>query len=147
MCEYGRIVHHIANGIEDEKNLLLAIGFMAENTLGRKLVQGDKEVFIHDEKKIVRAQVEIFNAFSGHADRKGLLEYAENCGNPKQIFLVHGEIESMDALKSGLKELPNLTTTDITNPAPGDIYDVVAGKLCKKNPHRNLKCEGIVCKI
>jgi len=73
---------------------------MAENTLGRKLVQGDKEVIIHDEKKTVRSQIAIFNAFSGHADRHGLLEYAGNCGNPKQIFLVHGELESMDALKS-----------------------------------------------
>lgn len=70
MCEYGRIVHHIANSIEDERNLLLVIGFMAENTLGRKLVQGDKEVTIHDEKRKVRAHIEIFNAFSGHADRK-----------------------------------------------------------------------------
>ncbi len=147
MCEYGRIVHHIANNIEDERNLLLIIGFMAENTLGRKLVEWQKEVTIHDEKKTVRSQISIFNAFSGHADRHGLLEYAGNCGNPKQIFLVHGELESMEALKSGLKELPSLANTAIEHPAPGDIYDVVAGKLCKKNPHRNLECEGVVCKI
>lgn len=147
MVEYGRIVHHVANNIEDEKNLLLAIGYMAENTLGRKLLEGAKEVTIFDEVKQVKMQIEVFNAFSGHADRKGLLEFAENVGTPQQIFLVHGEKEGMDALTSGMKELSNLKDTTITAPAPGDIYDVVHGKLCKKSPERNMQCNGIVCKI
>lgn len=60
---------------------------------------------------------------------------------------MHGEKEGMDALESGMKELPNLKDTTITAPAPGDIYDVVAGKLCKKSPERNMECNGIVCKI
>lgn len=147
MVEFGRIVHHVANNIEDEKNLLLIIGYMAENTLGRKLLEGAKEVNIFDEKKQVKMQIAVFNAFSGHADRHGLLEYAAHCGNPKQIFLVHGEQEAMDALTSGMKELPNLKDTTITAPAPGDIYDVVHGKLCKKSEERNMECNGIVCKI
>jgi len=147
MVEYGRIVHHVANNIEDERNLLLCIGYMAENTLGRKLLEGATEVTIFDEPKKVKMQIEVFNAFSGHADRKGLLEFAEHCGNPKQIFLVHGEKESMDALSSGMKELPNLKDTTITCPAPGDIYDVVVGKKCEKSPERNMQCHGIVCKI
>ncbi len=147
MVEFGRIVHHVANNIEDERNLLLVIGYMAENTLGRKLVEGATQVNIFDEPKEVKMQIATFNAFSGHADRKGLLEFAEHCGNPKQIFLVHGEKEGMDALSSGMKELPNLANTTITAPAPGDIYDVVAGKLCKKSPTRNMECNGIVCKI
>jgi predicted metal-dependent RNase len=95
----------------------------------------------------VKMQIEVFNAFSGHADRKGLLEFAENCWTPKQIFLVHGEKEGMDALTSGMKELSNLKDTTITAPAPGDIYDVVAWKLCKKSSERNMECHGIVCKI
>jgi metallo-beta-lactamase family protein len=147
MVEYGRIVHHVANNIEDEKNLLLCIGYMAENTLGRKLLEGATEVNIFEETKQVKMQIAVFNAFSGHADRKGLLEFAANCGTPKQIFLVHGEKEGMDALESGMKELPNLKDTTITAPAPGDIYDVVAGKLCKKSTERNMECNGIVCKI
>ena len=147
MVEYGRIVHHVAANIEDPKNLLLVIGYMAENTLGRKLLDGATEVNIFDEVKQVKMQIAIFNAFSGHADRKGLLEYAENVGTPKQIFLVHGEKDSMDALASGMKELSNLKDTTIIAPAPGDIYDVVAGKLCKKSPERNMQCNGIVCKI
>lgn len=147
MVEYGRIVHHVSNNIEDEKNLLLVIGYMAENTLGRKLLEGAKEVTIFDEVKQVKMQIAIFNAFSGHADRKGLLEFAEHCGNPKQIFLVHGEKEAMDALTSGMKELSNLRDTTITAPAPGDIYDVISWKLCKKSTERNMQCQGIVCKI
>lgn len=147
MVEYGRIVHHVANNIEDEKNLLLIIGYMAENTLGRKLLEGAKEVSIFDEIKQVKMQIVVFNAFSGHADRKGLLEFAAHCGNPKQIFLVHGEKTAMDALSSGMKELPNLKDTTITAPAPGDIYDVLPDNSCKKNPERNMECSGIVCKI
>lgn len=53
----------------------------------------------------------------------------------------------MDALTAGMRELPNLKDTSIIAPAPGDIYDVVAGKLCKKSPIRNMECNGIVCKI
>jgi hypothetical protein len=53
----------------------------------------------------------------------------------------------MDALASGMKELPNLKETSIASPAPGDIYDIVAGKLCKKSSQRNIQCQGIVCKI
>lgn len=147
MVEFGRIVHHVANNIEDERNLLLCIGYMAENTLGRKLVEGATEVNIFDEPKQVKMQIATFNAFSGHADRHGLLEYAAHCGTPKQIFLVHGEQEAMEALKTGMHELPNLKDTSIVSPAPGDIYDVVAGKLCKKSPERNMQCNGIVCKI
>ena len=147
MVEYWRIVHHVANNIEDPKNLLLVIGFMAENTLGRKLLDGATEVVIFDEVKQVKMQMAIFNAFSGHADRKGLLEFAEHCGNPKQIFLVHGEKESMDALESGMKELLNLKDTSIVAPAPGDIYDIVSGKKCQKSSKHNMQCHGIVCKI
>ena len=53
----------------------------------------------------------------------------------------------MDALKSGMHELPNLTGTSIVSPAPGDIYDVLPGKKCEKSSERNMQCNGIVCKI
>jgi len=53
----------------------------------------------------------------------------------------------MDALESGMKELSNLQNTAIVAPAPGDIYDVVAGKKCVKSTKRNMECHGIVCKI
>lgn len=147
MLEYGRIVHHVANNIEDEKNLLLIIGYMAENTLGRKIIEWAKEVNIFDEKKEVKMQIEIFNAFSGHADRKGLLEFAQNCGNPKQIFLVHGEKEAMDALQSGIKELSNCKDTPISQPAPGDIYDLLPGKKWAISPEKNDKFGELVGKI
>ena len=60
---------------------------------------------------------------------------------------MHGEKESMDALASGMAELPNLKDTTITAPAPGDIFDVRTGKKCEKSPERNMECNGIVCKI
>ena len=70
MVEYGRIVHHVFNNIEDDRHLLLCIGYMAENTLGRKLLEGATEVNIFDEPKKVKMKIAVFNAFSGHADRK-----------------------------------------------------------------------------
>lgn len=147
MVEYWRIVHHVSNNCEDDRNLLLAIGYMAENTLGRKLIEWAREIRVFDEIKPVRMHIEIFNAFSGHADRNGLLDFAANIGNPKQIFLVHGEKEGMDALKSGMQELPNLTNTKISIPEPGEIYDLLPGKKWEKSLEKNLKCNGIVCKI
>lgn len=60
---------------------------------------------------------------------------------------MHGEKEGMDALATGMKELPNLKETTVIAPAPGDIYDVKTGKKCEKSPERNIECNGIVCKI
>ena len=104
MCEFGRIRHHLANQIEDEKNLILIIGFMAEGTLGRSLVEGKNPVNIFGEPHPVKARIEIFNAFSGHADQKGLLKQVEKSGKAKSIFLVHGEPDSQEIFRGKIKE-------------------------------------------
>ena len=108
MCEAGRIRHHLVNSISDPKNLLLIVGFMAQNTLGRKLVDGENPVNIFGDPYEVRAEIKIFNAFSGHADQTDLLKFAEKSGNPKKVFLVHGEEESMKVFQEKLQKLPNL---------------------------------------
>ena len=75
MCEAGRVLHHLANNIGDPKNIVLLVGYMAENTLGRHLMDGEKEVHILGDWYKVKADVETINAFSAHADYKECVEW------------------------------------------------------------------------
>ena len=106
MCEAGRVLHHLANNIQDERNTILIVGYMAENTLGRKILDGEKEVHIMDNWYKVNATVERLNAFSAHADYEETLEWlkAIDTSNLKQIFLVHGEKDAQDYLINYLGE-------------------------------------------
>jgi metallo-beta-lactamase family protein len=124
MCEFGRIRHHIANHISDPKTLILIVGWMAQDTLGRKLIEGENPVNIFGKPHDVNAEIEIYNAFSGHADQNGLLDFASHAGDLKNIFLVHGEKSQQKAFKIKLKELQNTKKSDITIPEPGDIYEL-----------------------
>jgi metallo-beta-lactamase family protein len=92
MCEAGRILHHLKNNIGDRKNTVLVVGYMASNTLGRKIVERESVVKIFGEEYELRAEVEILNSFSSHADCNDLLEYILPLKESvKGIFLVHGE--------------------------------------------------------
>ena len=75
MCEGGRILHHLKNNIEDPRNTVLVTGFMAENTLGRKIVDKLPEVPIFGEPVRLRAEVVKLNELSGHADQRELIEW------------------------------------------------------------------------
>jgi len=106
MCEAGRILHHLKNGIGDPKNTVLFVGYCAENTLGRKLREGEKEVPILGDRYQVRAHIEKIDSFSGHADHSELLEYFSRMTGPKErVFLVHGEQNASAALKEALDPL------------------------------------------
>ncbi len=102
MCEAGRILHHLINSIENENNLILITGFQAQHTLGRRLVEGEKMVRIFGKKYRVRAQVEVLNEFSAHADAADLKNYAEQTPGLKRVFLVHGEPTQAQALQQEL---------------------------------------------
>lgn len=91
MCEAGRILHHLANNIENPATTILVVGYMAENTLGRKIIDGAEKVRILGEEYAVRARVVKINSFSGHADQKDLLKFLQKVGRSTQIYLVHGE--------------------------------------------------------
>jgi metallo-beta-lactamase family protein len=95
MAEGGRILHHLANNISNPKNLILFVGYAAEHTLARKIMDGMKKVNILGEEYSVKSKIKTMDYFSGHADQKELLEYLKL--NPskrlKNIFLVHGEEE------------------------------------------------------
>ncbi len=100
MCEGGRILHHLKNNIEDPRNTVLVTGFMAENTLGRKIVDKMLEVPIFGEPLRLRAEVAKLNELSCHADQNELTEWVKPmaANGLKKIFLVHGEATQSAAL-------------------------------------------------
>lgn len=104
MCEAGRILHHLANNISNKKNIILIVGYMAANTLGRRIQNRAEEVKIYGDLYPVRAKIEEINAFSGHADYKEMGQWLDEGDDSrlKGIFLVHGESDSQNALKKYL---------------------------------------------
>lgn len=99
MCEAGRIRHHLKNELEDAKNSVIAVGFMAEETLGRKLLDPDvTAVKIFDQMVRKKAQIHYINAYSGHADKNDLDAFISAQKSLKKLFLVHGEEKGMYAL-------------------------------------------------
>jgi len=101
MCEAGRILHHLKNNIQDERNAILIVGYQAKETLGRKLVDGEKEVKIFGDVYKVNAGVFVIDEFSGHAGSKDLVSFikkAKKDGRLKRVFLVHGEPEQQQIL-------------------------------------------------
>ncbi|MFH0821082.1 MAG: MBL fold metallo-hydrolase [Candidatus Peregrinibacteria bacterium] len=104
MCEAGRIRHHLRNQIEDPKNSIVIVGYQAENTLGRKLVDGAQLVKIFDQMYKVNAEVVILEAFSAHADMDDLDEYLSHIEGVKKILLVHGEQDQSRELATRLEK-------------------------------------------
>ncbi len=104
MCESGRILHHLRNNIEDSRNTVLIVGYMARDTLGRRIVEREKFVRIFGVEQELNAEVVIVNAFSAHADKDELLELVGECLPLKRIFLVHGEEEQCQALWTALSQ-------------------------------------------
>ena len=109
MCEAGRILHHLANNIGDPRNTILIVGYQAENTLGKRLVDQWEEVKIFGDIYERKADVAVMNSFSAHADGNELLKYIGqfNKSQLQKIFLVHGELKRQQDLLAGLKERGN----------------------------------------
>jgi metallo-beta-lactamase family protein len=106
MVEAGRILHHVKNNIEDRNNTILFVGYQAENTLGRRILDGAKRVRLLGDEYTVRARVERVDGFSGHADRVGLLDWVKpRARELKGVFVVHAEGAAADALVQGLRDL------------------------------------------
>ncbi len=99
MCEAGRILHHLRHGLGDPRNTVLFVGFQAEHTLGRRILEGATPVKVFGEPREVRCQVAKLNGLSAHADRGGIVDYIHALGGrPRRIFLVHGDLERGEAL-------------------------------------------------
>ena len=103
MAESGRILHHLRQNVGNPDNILLFVGYCAENTLGWKLRSGYKHVNILGDEFEVRAEIEILDSFSGHADHDEMLGWFDRVGGPKsRVFLVHGEPERSQVLCNAL---------------------------------------------
>ena len=104
MCEFGRVVHHIKNNCSDARNTILIVGFQAQHTLGRRIVERRRTIRIFGVERELNAHVEVMNEFSAHAGRSELLKFGlrfKDCA--EKVMLVHGESDALAALKSGLE--------------------------------------------
>jgi metallo-beta-lactamase family protein len=104
MAEAGRILHHLRNHVEDARNTILIVGFMAQHTLGRRLQEQRPQVKIWGVERDLRARVEVLSSFSAHADKNDLADFARACGTPRRLFLVHGEPGQQEPLGATLRE-------------------------------------------
>lgn len=110
MVTGGRVLHHLKKNIGDSRNTILLVGFQAEGTRGRSLVEGEKELKFMGEYHQVKAEVICLDAFSGHADQSDLLDWLNHFEIlPKEIFLNHGELHQSNMLCTKIK------TTLLTN--------------------------------
>jgi len=107
MVESGRIVHHIAHGASDARNTILIVGFQAEHTLGRRIVERQPVIKVFGEEIPLRATVEVLNGYSAHAGRSELHDWLRRvkARSPRlaRVFLVHGEPRAQDSLAQLLR--------------------------------------------
>jgi metallo-beta-lactamase family protein len=122
MAEAGRILHHLAHGIGDHRNLVLFVGFQAEHTLGRRIQEGANPVRILGDEYPVRAEVETIAGYSAHADRGELLAWVRRLGGPiRRAFVVHGEPGPLEAMAQTLREAG---VRDVRVPKHGESFDL-----------------------
>jgi metallo-beta-lactamase family protein len=125
MAEAGRIKHHIANNIKNPKNTILMVGYCTPESLGGRLKAGATEVKIFGEMYPVKAKVVNMDYFSAHADYEEIKTFLKHQkpAKVKQVFLVHGEIEAQQSLKTKLEEVGY---TNIAIPKMGEQFDITA---------------------
>jgi len=118
MCTGGRIRHHLKHNIGNRRNSIVFVGYAAQGTLARRIIDGNKEVRIFGDTLPVNAGIHTIGGFSAHADQAELLSWHQHTGQPKTTFLVHGEGESMQAFGKKLKN------THVVMPALHQQYDL-----------------------
>lgn len=121
MCEAGRIRHHLKHSLWSEKNTVLFVGYQAVGTLGRRLIDGEKQVRLFGEDISVNARIEYIEGFSGHADQTALLNWFDNIKQkPANVFIVHGEEESQEVFAEKIKE----RGVNVVIPNRGDVFEI-----------------------
>jgi len=105
MAAGGRVVHHLANRLPDKRNTVLFVGFQAEGTRGRALLDGAKELKIYGAFVPVKAEVVSISGLSAHGDQRDLMRWLSGFRHaPRQVFLVHGEEEGLNGLSKQIRE-------------------------------------------
>ncbi|HUR95748.1 MAG TPA: MBL fold metallo-hydrolase [Gemmatimonadales bacterium] len=122
MAESGRILHHLANGIGDHRNLVLFVGYQAEHTLGRRIQSGEEVVRILGQDHPRRAEVETIGGYSAHADRGELRAWLRRLGGTiRRAFVVHGEAQALGAMATILREEG---VREVILPKHGEAFDL-----------------------
>ncbi len=121
MCNGGRIVHHLKRGLDQTSTQVIIVGYQAQGSMGRRLVDGHESVRIHGMDVRVRAQIHTVGGLSAHGDQDDLARWYECMENRPPVFLVHGEDDSRIAFAD---YLANRNGARVTCPAPGDSLDL-----------------------
>jgi metallo-beta-lactamase family protein len=122
MVESGRILHHLAHGIGDHRNLVLFVGFQAEHTLGRRIESRPEKVRILGQDYDVRAEIESITGYSAHADSQELRAWVRRLGGPiRRAFVVHGEPPGLEAMATLLRAEG---VREVTIPKHGETFDL-----------------------
>lgn len=121
MCEGGRVLHHLRNGLGDGDNIVLLVGYQAQGTLGRKLQEGMKKVKIFGMEHDVAASIETMHVFSSHADHNDIVAFVKAARPARGVFLVHGEPEARAALTEALAREG---ITNVRSPALGEEFEL-----------------------
>ncbi len=140
MCEAGRIRHHLKHNLWQPKNLILFVGYQAEGTLGRMLLEGVPTVRLFGEDIAVKAEIRSLKGTSGHADRGGLIDWLAHFDKkPRTVFLNHGNEESISAMADALKERGYAVET----PYSGTEYDLVRGIMTAYTERKRVTAEEV----
>jgi len=104
MCTGGRILHHFKHHIWNKRNTVIFVGYQAEGTIGRQIVDGARWIKLYNEKVRVKAKIFTINGFSAHADQNELISWMGGFKRLGDIYLVHGESDKEEALKKAIKK-------------------------------------------
>ena len=122
MCDAGRIRHHLKYNLWNEKTTVILVGFQAEGTIGRRLLEGEKEVGLLGDRIAVNATIENIDGLSAHADKDGLLRWLAGFEKrPSQVFVVHGETDSSTSFA---EYISSHLGYQAAAPARGDVADL-----------------------
>jgi metallo-beta-lactamase family protein len=121
MAEAGRILHHLANNIDNPNNIVLIVGYSAEHTLGRKIVEREPVVKIFGEEHNLKAEIVVMNSLSAHADSNELIDYCNKLDKSRMqnLFLVHGDFDQQEKFK---QRLNSIGYKNVTIPERGEIF-------------------------
>ncbi len=121
MANGGRVLHHLMHRLEDPRNIVLFTGYQAEGTLGRRLLDGEKQVRIMKQEVDVRARIERVNALSAHADQQEILQWLSGFdAPPRKTFIVHGEPPAQEALREKIAAMG----WNVIIPEVGENFDL-----------------------
>jgi metallo-beta-lactamase family protein len=123
MCEGGRVLHHLRHTVSDPRHTVLIVGYCADHTLGKRLVDREPMVRIFGEEYARRCRVEVMNSLSAHADEPGLLAFLGRLDRDRLrgVFLVHGEPKRQEALAAALRRE---RYQGVAIPSPGESADL-----------------------